>query len=613
MQRRDNIRKLGYGGTKDEMERLIQDASKMTDVQEQLGVKVDASSMSFDNCVAAIHVMQQAMQVGGTTAREAATTIEGSVAQMKAAWENWLTGLGTEGADLSQLTGNLVGAFETMAQQVVPRVSLIVSSVVSELPGLVATMGPTLAQALLDVLGTALETVRGALPAELSGLVKGFDAIVAAVQSSGIGDTLANIFDGLGPAAQGMADSVGRLATDFSGYLGPALEAVSPLLQTLADTVALVVTNLDSIAPVVATVAAGFGTFSVISTVVPVVAGFVSALAPVASVVGMAVTSIAAGAPVFGTLAAAIGLVVSPATLVVAGIAAVVAAIVAFATNAGGCRDTVVAAFQAVCDFVGSLPETIGGFLQSVLDAITGWAGGVATQALQAGSQFLSNVGSFLAQLPGSVAGWLAGALASIGSFVGSCASNALQAGSQFLSGISNGFNSAVSFVAGIPGRVVSALGNVGSLLYNAGASILRGFLNGLKSMWSGVTSFVGGIADWIASHKGPIEYDRKLLSPHGKAIMQSLYGGLDVGFGKVEDLVSSMAPSLEADFGAPELQTNAALLAAAAPAAGTAAGYGSYRGGDTYNVNLSATDDARLMEAIDLIVSRVRRSAAMA
>ncbi|MFR8529940.1 MAG: hypothetical protein ACLVDB_01740 [Anaeromassilibacillus sp.] len=81
----DNL-KLGYGGTQSEMQRLIADASKLTDVQKELGVTVDGNSMSFSNIVAAIHVMQESMQIGGTTAREAATTIEGSINAMKSAW-----------------------------------------------------------------------------------------------------------------------------------------------------------------------------------------------------------------------------------------------------------------------------------------------------------------------------------------------------------------------------------------------------------------------------------------------------------------------------------------------------------------------------------------------
>ena len=96
----DNL-KLGYGGTKEEMQRLIADAAELSDT-------VDAQSMSFDNIVEAIHVVQTEMGITGTTAKEAGTTIQGSVASMKSAWTNLLTGLANESANIEQLVDNLV-------------------------------------------------------------------------------------------------------------------------------------------------------------------------------------------------------------------------------------------------------------------------------------------------------------------------------------------------------------------------------------------------------------------------------------------------------------------------------------------------------------------------
>lgn len=87
----DNL-KLGYGGTKEEMQRLIQDASQMDESMQRLGVTVDADSMSFDNIINAISVMQDNMKIAGATAAEASGTIEGSINSMKAAWQNFLAG-----------------------------------------------------------------------------------------------------------------------------------------------------------------------------------------------------------------------------------------------------------------------------------------------------------------------------------------------------------------------------------------------------------------------------------------------------------------------------------------------------------------------------------------
>lgn len=97
-----------YGGTKAELERLIADAASYTDIQKEMGITVDASSMSFDNIVNAIAVVQGKLGIAGATAAEAGTTIEGSVNSMKAAWDNLITGVADKNADLEGLIGDFV-------------------------------------------------------------------------------------------------------------------------------------------------------------------------------------------------------------------------------------------------------------------------------------------------------------------------------------------------------------------------------------------------------------------------------------------------------------------------------------------------------------------------
>ena len=103
----DNL-KLGYGGTKEEMERLLVDADKLSN---SFNLQVDASGnlvYSYADIVDAIHIVQDEMGITGTTAKEAGTTIQGSVDSMKAAWTNLVTGLGDENANIEQLFDDLV-------------------------------------------------------------------------------------------------------------------------------------------------------------------------------------------------------------------------------------------------------------------------------------------------------------------------------------------------------------------------------------------------------------------------------------------------------------------------------------------------------------------------
>lgn len=140
----DNL-KLGYGGTQEEMKRLISDASKMTDVQKELGVTVDASSLSFGNIVNAISVVQKQMGITGTTSKEAATTIEGSVNSAKAAWENFEAGVIS--------ANDLVETFWTAAQNIFTNLGQIISRL--------GKTGMDVVSALAGKIGGAVPQVKG--------------------------------------------------------------------------------------------------------------------------------------------------------------------------------------------------------------------------------------------------------------------------------------------------------------------------------------------------------------------------------------------------------------------------------------------------------------------
>lgn len=148
----DNL-KLGYGGTKSEMERLIQDANKVKQANGEMG---DLSIDKFSDVVQAIHIMQQQMGITGTTAKEAATTIEGSVGMMKAAWQNWLAELGKDNADINGLTKQLVDSVGTVIQNVGPRIAQVITGITAALPQLFSSLGSTLPALVKQILPPVL-------------------------------------------------------------------------------------------------------------------------------------------------------------------------------------------------------------------------------------------------------------------------------------------------------------------------------------------------------------------------------------------------------------------------------------------------------------------------
>lgn len=126
------------------------------------------------------------------------------------------------------------------------------------------------------------------------------------------------------------------------------------------------------------------------------------------------------------------------------------------------------------------------------------------------------------------------------------------------VSGAQTAWNTMKQAVSSLVSNVTSIFNGIKNInLWSAGKAILDGFLGGLKSAWNSVTDFVGGIASWIADHKGPIEYDRKLLIPAGNAIMQGLDQGLRDQFKDVKQTVGGMAGEISDVFSGDNLDLN--------------------------------------------------------
>lgn len=142
----DNL-KLGYGGTKTEMERLMRDAEQMEGLLE--------GSLSIDNfadVVDAIHIVQENLRITGTTANEASTTIQGSLAMLKASWENVVTGMANQDADLSSLINILVENTETFIGNLLP----VIEQALTGITTLIAQLGPVIAEKLPGLLDSVL-------------------------------------------------------------------------------------------------------------------------------------------------------------------------------------------------------------------------------------------------------------------------------------------------------------------------------------------------------------------------------------------------------------------------------------------------------------------------
>lgn len=485
----DNL-KLGYGGTKEEMERLISDANR---VKEANGEMADLSIDSFADVTEAIHIIQEQMNIAGTTAREASTTIEGSVNAMKAAWENWLTGLGDDSADMQQLTENLVQSFETAAGNVVPRMAVIIGTLIGQVPGLVSQLGPVAAQAVGDIFAEALRGIYDALPAEAQQKV---DEIAQSFQASGLAESLSGFLGAIADFGARAAEGIGQLASKFDemGAMeaqAAVLDTVGALLGSIADTAS------EYLLPALEFLGERFG------ELFAAVGEAQVWLEPIASFLGEVLVA------VLVTLVDAVSAVVAVFT----GLIETVTAVVEFFMAAPA---SIQAFVTSVAGFFSQLPGIVGGFLASVIGTVAGWVGSMVSSAASAGSGFISSVVGFLSQLPGNVSGFLSSVIGAVAGWAGQMASQAAQAASSFGS----------SLIDGLYGIVGSAM--------SAGQAIVQGVIDGITGMIGSAGAAIGSVVDTIASYlpHSPAKrgaFSGKGWTPYsGKAIVQGLAEGIE-------------------------------------------------------------------------------------
>ena len=215
----DNL-KLGYGGTKAEMERLLEEAEKIS------GFKYDVSS--YADIVDAIHVVQTEMGITGTTALEASDTISGSVNAMSSAWENWLVGLGNSNADMTVLTQNLVEGFQNVLENLMP----VIGNIAEALPGAFNAILP----AISDIFPDLLVVVAGLFNQVLESLLKMLPELIPVAV-----DAVLMIANTLIDNLPLIIDSAFKL---IEGLAGGITDSLPTLIPAIIEIIALIVTEL---------------------------------------------------------------------------------------------------------------------------------------------------------------------------------------------------------------------------------------------------------------------------------------------------------------------------------------------------------------------------------
>lgn len=239
----DNL-KLGYGGTKEEMQRLIEHASSLTDIQAELGVTVDSSSMSFSNIVDAIHVVQKEMGIMGATEAEAAETISGSIGMMKGAWKNFITGLSDTTADHGRLMGDLVDSVKTVGKNIGPVIKRLIPAVADGVGGLITAVSEQIPEmltaavgsipSLIDAAYVIIQNLYGALISALPAIADAGAKIVKRLATSLLGIS-PEVVDAGGVIAENLLGAFRKAVGSVGAIAGALWENVSPVITWIAD------------------------------------------------------------------------------------------------------------------------------------------------------------------------------------------------------------------------------------------------------------------------------------------------------------------------------------------------------------------------------------------
>ena len=530
----DNL-KLGYGGTKTEMERLLADAEKLT------GVKYDINNLN--DVYQAIHAVQEEMGITGTTAKEAASTLEGSMASAKAAWDNFMNGSG----DADQLAD----AFATAADNIVKNLAEIIprfaetlpalgGAIIAQIPGLVAAIVPAVLSAGQSVLKQLQDAV---LDFDFAGTAdKVVQMITGFIEGDGLGsllDTLATIFTGIVNGISSMLPSllpalielisyvVTSLLDQLPAILDCALElilglaqgilaALPVLIEALPEVISSIVEFLISAVPQI--IDAGIELLMALVDALPVIIDALVDALP--QIIRATVTALIAAAPQIAKAGVKLlGALIEAIPVIVVELAEAVPDIVA-----------------AIIDVLAELPGLIGEVFAEIVTDLVEWGQQMLSNASTAMSNMLSKVSGIIQELPGKIWTHLVNTVNKVVAWGQQMVSNASTAASNMLSKVSG-------IIQELPGKIWTHLVNTVNKVVAWGQQMVSNASTAASNMLSKVSSTLqqlpGKVWDYLSQAAQKVVTWGTQLAQKGAAAATQLFNSIVNG---LSSLPSKMA-----------------------------------------------------------------------
>lgn len=501
----DNL-KLGYGGTQEEMKRLIKDASQMTDVQQKLGVTVDESSLSFGNIVNAISVMQESLGIAGTTSKEAATTIEGSLNSAKAAWENLVVGMADDNADFDTLVQNFVDTASTAVENMLPRIEIALTGlgqlIEKLLPVIVQKVPEIIMQTLLGLINAGIQMVSAlgqGLMQYLPELISyATQLVVQLVQ--GLVSALPKIVEFASQLIETIATSLINAAPDLIDAGKELIEflvnGIAENLPNIVQTITDLISNINSFWAENGPEFIKWGTDLLSNLIDGITQAVPVLLQNLPGIIQSMVEGLLNNGPVLiecglKLLLQLIEGILSCIPDILTAIPQIIAAIVeAFVNYDWLGLGTEVINFvkdgmgESWDNIVAFFTETIPNFIQSIFDwfnelpgKLLEWGQNVYITVTTAISDMVTAAVEFISELPDKIAYWIGFALGKVVEW----GSNMREKGKAAAKGL---FDSVVNGLANLPNKIMST-----------GKNIVSGLWKGIKGAWSGLTKKVSNLA----------------------------------------------------------------------------------------------------------------------
>lgn len=495
----DNL-KLGYGGTKTEMERLLADAQAISGIEYNID--------SYADVVEAIHVIQESMGIAGATAAEAEGTISGSINALQAALQNMLVGFGDANADMDLLCQNMVDALQNVITNITPVIENMVKvlpTVTGALLDAIADLLPTLLQTVTELFSQLLNTILTLLPQLIPAAVEAIMTIVQALI-----DNLPLLVDAAVQLVVALVEGIGAALPQL---IPAAVQAVITIVQGLISNLPLI---LDAALQLIMGLAQGL--LTAIPMLIEALPAIITAI--IEFILSAIPQIIDAGIQLLTSLVAAlpdiIVAIVEAIPQIIEGIITAVLDNIPLIIQAG--IDLLVALIQAlpqiITTIVAAIPEIIGGIVNALINSIP--------QIIQAGVELLV---SLIANLPTIIV-------------------EIVKAIPQIIVGI------------------VSALGKGVSQVAEVGANLVRGLWQGIQSLaswiWNKVSGWISSIWDGICDFFG-IASPSKEMGWVGEMLVKGLAGAINANGKDAVKAAEGMADDINGVMGslANEMQTS--------------------------------------------------------